>query len=325
MANLIFQLVVRRGPQEGHIYPLTGDIMTIGRDPMSEVVISDPEVSRQHARLTRNADGRIDLQDLGSTNGTFVDGNRLGGDKVTLTPGQVVVVGSNVTLVFEAVVDQLATVVSSREDLHFDEAPVMATPEEAAMPEQAFAPPMEPEEVVEDMSQAKTDALEPEGAPPMAAMDAAPPPMHDATMIDPAFAEPEKPAYPIFGSAPKEPEPLYPSSQPSPLPSYAMGGGDAGKTMVESEPMAQASPPPPQGMPMYGGQSSPPPPPPVDSGPAGAGNNRNRNIMIAVVAIVLLCCCCLALGYIGWTYGDSILSQISALPNSASPLLNLRA
>jgi pSer/pThr/pTyr-binding forkhead associated (FHA) protein len=49
----------------------------IGRAPNNEFVIEDDYASSQHARLQRNDDGWL-LQDLNSTNGTYVDGARIG-------------------------------------------------------------------------------------------------------------------------------------------------------------------------------------------------------------------------------------------------------
>ncbi len=53
---------------------LVGDVVTIGRDPVNDVDLAgDPEVSRAHAELRRR-DGRWLVADLGSRNGTFVNG-----------------------------------------------------------------------------------------------------------------------------------------------------------------------------------------------------------------------------------------------------------
>lgn len=106
-----FQFVVRSGPVPGTVFPLEGEQLIIGRDPANAIVINDPEVSRRHARLTLQG-GRYVLEDLGSTNGTFVNGRRLTGPYVLKT-GDVVSLGETITLVFEAVAfDPGATVVS---------------------------------------------------------------------------------------------------------------------------------------------------------------------------------------------------------------------
>jgi len=67
---------MRRGPTPGAVYELDGDEITIGRGNKSTVVIRDNEVSREHCRLVRRADD-YELFDLGSSNGTFVNGQRV--------------------------------------------------------------------------------------------------------------------------------------------------------------------------------------------------------------------------------------------------------
>lgn len=113
MANQTYQLIVRTGPQPNQVFPLESKVLTIGRDPLSDIVIDDSEVSRHHSKLTRD-EGGYSLQDMGSTNGTFIDGQRLGGEAVMLNPGQVLMLGSNVTLVYQTIdePDPLATVVA---------------------------------------------------------------------------------------------------------------------------------------------------------------------------------------------------------------------
>ena len=71
-----FRLVMTQGPEPGQTFTLDRDTLTIGRDPTSEVVIVDAQVSRQHARLVRQGNVVL-LEDLGSTNGTFVNGVRV--------------------------------------------------------------------------------------------------------------------------------------------------------------------------------------------------------------------------------------------------------
>jgi hypothetical protein len=94
-----FRLVVRRGPQPNQVYDLNKDIVTLGRDITNDIVINDPEVSRHHLRITRGAGGYT-LEDLGSTNGTFINGQRLTGAR-PLRPGDMVGLGETVTLAYE--------------------------------------------------------------------------------------------------------------------------------------------------------------------------------------------------------------------------------
>ena len=98
--NDSFRLVVRRGPQPNQTYDLNKDISTLGRDITNDIVINDPEVSRHHLRMTRGAGG-FTIEDLGSTNGTFVNGQRLTGPRA-LRPGDMVGLGETVTLAYES-------------------------------------------------------------------------------------------------------------------------------------------------------------------------------------------------------------------------------
>ena len=108
-----FQLIMRSGPTPGAAFTLEGDQLTIGRDSVNEIVINDAEISRRHARLTFQG-GKYVLEDLGSTNGTFVNGQRLAGPRV-LKAGEVVSFGEQIVMVFEATsFDAGATVVSPR-------------------------------------------------------------------------------------------------------------------------------------------------------------------------------------------------------------------
>ncbi len=96
MAGQSYQLIMRSGPTPGQAYPLQKQVISIGRDPGSDVVINDAEVSRQHSRLSLQAGGYV-LEDLGSTNGTFVNGQRLMGPRV-LRPGETVSIGEHILL-----------------------------------------------------------------------------------------------------------------------------------------------------------------------------------------------------------------------------------
>jgi pSer/pThr/pTyr-binding forkhead associated (FHA) protein len=123
-----FQLIMRSGPTPGAAFTLEGDQIDIGRDSTNGVVINDAEISRRHARLSFQG-GKYVLEDLGSTNGTFVNGQRLAGPRV-LKAGEVISFGEQIVMIFEALMtpDAGATVVSPRA------AAVPATPRPVMQP-----------------------------------------------------------------------------------------------------------------------------------------------------------------------------------------------
>lgn len=122
-----FQLIMRQGPTPGAAFLLEGSQLNIGRDSSNEIVINDAEVSRRHARLTFQG-GKYVLEDLGSTNGTFVNGQRLAGPRV-LKAGEVVSLGEQIVLVYEVTTnDPGATMVSPRAAAAVPSVPRPATP-----------------------------------------------------------------------------------------------------------------------------------------------------------------------------------------------------
>jgi hypothetical protein len=109
-----FRLIVRRGPQPNQIYELTKDVVTLGRDITNDIVISDPEVSRHHIRLTRTGTGYA-VEDLDSTNGAFVNKQRVRGTH-PLKNGDEIGIGETVVLAYEAIgvaVESEATLIGS--------------------------------------------------------------------------------------------------------------------------------------------------------------------------------------------------------------------
>ncbi|HSM56600.1 MAG TPA: FHA domain-containing protein [Candidatus Sulfomarinibacteraceae bacterium] len=316
MASNVFTLTVRRGPDEGQEFTVAEDNITIGRDPVVDIVLNDPEVSRQHARLTRVDDG-YQIQDLGSTNGTFVDGKRLAGDPVALTPGMVITMGSNVTLVYRAAADPMATVVSAETGADAPQSEPVGFPgdepeveledmaEDAPVVE-AFETPMpEPVEEVEpedeDTSLEYPPAEEPEALPPVDDADELPSfddfgaqaTPDERTVLD-MEAQPSafEADYDDFGQ--EEGDELPSFGQEEDLPSFEDADSEAEPADYKPQPESiDRSPPPP-----------PPPSPPEQQ------SGRNRNLIIAVVIILLLLCCCCLLGYVAWTYGDLFLNSL---------------
>ena len=74
------------------LQPARLPVLRLGRAPDNDVVLDAPGVSRYHATLTYDGDGRPELADLGSTNGTFVNGELLSGPR-RLAPEDVVSLG----------------------------------------------------------------------------------------------------------------------------------------------------------------------------------------------------------------------------------------
>ncbi len=79
--------------EDGKVFRLKGGA-TVGRSPGSDIVLEDDYVSATHARIFARRQF-LYLEDLGSTNGTFVDGRRVNGE-TQIKPGQDIVVGDTV-------------------------------------------------------------------------------------------------------------------------------------------------------------------------------------------------------------------------------------
>jgi hypothetical protein len=69
-------LLVLRGPNAGSTFRLDGDLTTAGRHPDSDIFLDDVTVSRRHAEFYRES-GRFTVRDVGSLNGTYVNGSRI--------------------------------------------------------------------------------------------------------------------------------------------------------------------------------------------------------------------------------------------------------
>lgn len=84
-----YVLAVESGPEFGRRYPLDGEV-TIGRSSENDVVISDTQVSRRHARIILD-EGSVTIEDAGSLNGTYVNGERAG--RARLSANDAIVIG----------------------------------------------------------------------------------------------------------------------------------------------------------------------------------------------------------------------------------------
>ena len=141
------QLIMQQGPAINQVFDLVNERLHIGRSADNEIPINDAEVSRRHARLIRQRDGSYAIEDLGSTNGTFVNNERC----QTVTPlhdGDVVGLGDSVTLRYQAAVEIPDEEIAVADDDTADLEPLpvvtppMATfePEEMADDEEPLVP-----------------------------------------------------------------------------------------------------------------------------------------------------------------------------------------
>jgi S1-C subfamily serine protease len=90
----VLELRVLTGPAAGRTIAVETGRFVVGRDPQCDLVLDDAEVSRQHAEFRALPDGAYELRDLGSSNGTFVNGNQISG-AVRLTGKETVSVGDS--------------------------------------------------------------------------------------------------------------------------------------------------------------------------------------------------------------------------------------
>jgi len=91
------RLKMLRGPMPGDEFELDEALMTIGRGRKNQIIIQDNEVSRTHCRLVRVLDD-YEIHDLGSTNGTFVNGQKVDEGGWLLSGRCLVELGDSITL-----------------------------------------------------------------------------------------------------------------------------------------------------------------------------------------------------------------------------------
>lgn len=96
-----YWIVIRRGPKLNEMYRLDKDVVTLGRDEANDIPINDGEVSRYHLRLVRQND-MYALEDLGSTNGTQLNGVQVNGIK-ELKNGDTIMLGDAIILSYDLV------------------------------------------------------------------------------------------------------------------------------------------------------------------------------------------------------------------------------
>lgn len=92
-------VTVLQGPTPDEAFELTENHITLGRSLENGITINDGEISRFHCRFVRVNEGFL-LEDLGSTNGTFINGKYVA-DASLLYHGDIIALGKTVTLVYE--------------------------------------------------------------------------------------------------------------------------------------------------------------------------------------------------------------------------------
>jgi len=90
-------LVVLSGSNVGEMYRIEKDQVVIGRGDKVDLRLVDDGISREHVRLVKD-DGQIVLEDLGSTNGTYCNGQRVA--RQPLAEGDKILIGSTTILKF---------------------------------------------------------------------------------------------------------------------------------------------------------------------------------------------------------------------------------
>jgi pSer/pThr/pTyr-binding forkhead associated (FHA) protein len=86
------KLVFMDAPANNRVFEIVLEKTTVGRGPQNTLCISDPSLSREHCEIFAFGPEVI-VRDLGSRNGTFVDGRRLTEEQCQLKHGQIVTFG----------------------------------------------------------------------------------------------------------------------------------------------------------------------------------------------------------------------------------------
>jgi len=177
-----FKLTIRQGPKPNQVFDLDKDVLTLGREAGNDLVVEDPQISRRHSRLTRQGNSYL-LEDLGSTNGTFVNGSRVT-TPVLLANGDLIGLADTVVLAV-----QIPVVIDSGETFvgHATDADTTSVKQGPPITQPAFTPPpvipAAAKPVVKPQLQ-PAPAYVPPAAPPPAAFPPVVAPIQDAPATD---------------------------------------------------------------------------------------------------------------------------------------------
>lgn len=101
-------IVFKSGIPEPTAVPIVRSMTILGKNPTCDLVLANPFVSQQHARIDLTGDGAR-ISDLSSKNGTYVDGVRLGNGSTELQDGSLIEFGRNEVLAVFHVADSTVT------------------------------------------------------------------------------------------------------------------------------------------------------------------------------------------------------------------------
>src|SRR2546429_4547239 len=135
----VVQLTIRSGADAGRTVTVEGSEFTIGRQADCDLVLTDLKVSRHHAAIRSLPDGRTVLYDLGSSNGTYVNGQRV--QSILLSGSEQVQLGDTVivpTVSVEIPAGDGATAVKPLPGYPADYPPPPPPPPRAPVPSEVY-------------------------------------------------------------------------------------------------------------------------------------------------------------------------------------------
>lgn len=280
MSEKIYQLVMQEGPKPGQAFDLVSGTMVIGRDALADIIIVDPEVSRQHVEIVETDAGHR-LKDLGSTNGTFVNGRRVTDKPVDLEPGQAIKLGGTIVLHYQEADDRaiVPTTTADTEDdspLLLGQTAVFTAPAADAAAEETADDEFEVEwGLPTNLAKAENDEEEDEeiGTDEATADDL------DAIFGETADFDSERETADL-------PEPPEPPAVPV-----------IASNQADFTPPGERATAPKRNGPLV---------------PPGSGSRRRskRNRILLITAVALLLCCCAFMVYMYFIGGDLLLESL---------------
>jgi ABC-type multidrug transport system ATPase subunit/pSer/pThr/pTyr-binding forkhead associated (FHA) protein len=125
-------LIIKQGPSAGNTFPLEDDEISIGRESDNTLQIDSPGVSRKHSRIFFQSDQYV-LEDLGSSNGTFVNGERISQSR-PLKSGDIIGLGKTVQLEYQEIMPAISATMMEDEQPSIEGTMIEGTPQPTVVP-----------------------------------------------------------------------------------------------------------------------------------------------------------------------------------------------